>query len=429
MDKWKLIGTTARRRPVSYRGVINSRDYNQFQNEVVHDITSLAGGVNTLFAMMSQMRTAFQKELDLLRGELINLKQKQTYEAQVAGTLNSYFAYYTDFRATPEIVIVDAIKENARAMLDPKFGQITLPMRQVQERFFSYTLGYGAILPPTDLTVQVTSKFAKEGSVEDWEFGGKVMQTDPLNAFTGGTESIWLRKVEFPLNSTVDYVECELTVTVPRKATALANLLEIIPVAGCDLRYVGLSPDLSDSYSTVDNSEIDTAPPSRFHFAPTNVAKMRIRLRQRRWVEEDGKKVFYYGLQEVSLKKVEYDRSYTPGAPFGVNNTVVIALSPPEGYYYDRLVRIDLDPPCLEDTNKYVRLQLATSLGGTPSIVWDSQVDVLPQRLATPLPLASSQSLYAIFELRYVDGTSETFESDTTPFVRGLGLTYQVAST
>ena len=425
--KYRIIGPTAKRRPINYRGIINSQDLNDFQDEVVNDLTVLSTEMNTVNSELIRLKTSLDGELTRLRGELLNLKQQRDYEAQVAGTLNQYFTYYNDFRGAPELVVDSRISESSRAMLDPRFGQISLPIRQIQERFYTYSLDWGVILPPTDLTIEVDNTFAKNGETSDWEYGGKVTETDVTNAFTGGTVATWLRRVEFPMNSPVDHVSCQITVTVPRKSTSLANLLEVIPIYSTDIDFLGVSPDLTDTYTTV-TAGIETAPPSRFHFAPTTVNKLRLQITQRRWVEEDGKKVFYYGLQEVGLKHVTYDKSYVAGADFGVNNTLVLKLSPPAGYYYDRLVRIDLDPPCLEDTNKYVRLQLATSLAGTPAVVWDSSIDSLPQRLADPPTLPSATDLYAIFELHYVDGTSATFTSDTTPYINGLGLTYKVST-
>lgn len=424
MSDRKIVKPTITRKPASYRGQIRSQDYNDFQGLVVNDITKMASAINSIHSAYENKMRALISEITALKGDLKELQAKDKYDAAVAGLNSDYYSFYSDFRGAINVQWNSTIK--SRAYVDHLFGEISLPIKNSQERFYNYQLANGVKIAPSSLDVQASGTFAKDGVTQDWEYGGLAIEGTVEKAFNGESDEFWIRKVEFPLNSNVSEVECEVIALIPRISSAYSNKLEIIPFPDsiCDVTYIGISQDHTDAYTTI-SSGVDLCPPTSFHYSSMISNKLKIRLRQRHWVEENGKKVFYYGLRDVGMKIVDYDKSYQTGAPFGTNPTGVIKISPPTGYGFDRLVRIDLDPDCLDDTNKFIKLQLASTLGSSPNVLWDSSSDTLPQSLAAGVQLSSSTELYAIFELQYVDsGGSDSFNALTTPYVKGLGLTY-----
>jgi hypothetical protein len=157
-------------------------------------------------------------------------------------------------------------------------------------------------------------------------------------------------------------------------------------------------------------------------------------LRCRNWREINGKKVFIYGLQEVGLKLVDYNKTNNADETFGDNITAVVRIAAPRGHVFNSLYRIDTTPDIfLEDaSNRHVRLRLSTTPNFS-NIKWDSSVNIPPQLgLTTGVSLGGVDTLYAIFTLSYVasgGGTQSPFPIGTTPVLKGLGLLVSVTQT
>ncbi|MHA2064063.1 MAG: hypothetical protein ACXABY_06750, partial [Candidatus Thorarchaeota archaeon] len=340
---------------------------------------------------------------------------------------------FIDFSDTQGIFFPNELDDTRSAMLAAEFGEITLPPNAIETKFFVTSLVTGRIVLPPDLDVVVRGTFDKgEGDgLINYERGGKVSPGNPEWAFNGINDRFWTRRVEFPIESRVDQVEVELTVTVPEGSSTKANLIEAIPFpnGSVDVTELATASDLGDNFTRVDGfSPTDNLPVSRYHFPATVVEKVRIRLRQRNWVEENGKKVFYYGLQELGLKLVDYDKNFTAGAPFGANNSFVIEIPAPAGYIFANISRITPDPDfSLEDMSKrHVHMRLGTSSDFSTGTLFDSDSQFLPQQTSVPL-VAQSATLYAFFQLNYVEesgGSLSPYQVGTTPWVRGLGLTF-----
>jgi hypothetical protein len=152
-------------------------------------------------------------------------------------------------------------------------------------------------------------------------------------------------------------------------------------------------------------------------------------LRQRNWVEENGKKVFYYGLQELGLKFIDYDKNFTLNNTFGANNSFVMEIPAPDGHGFNAIYRIDPSPNfLLEDVNKrHLHIKISTSSDFSSGVIWNSDTTSAPQLTTTPLNAFGATKLYAYVELNYVSdsgGILSPFEVGTTPFFKGLGLSY-----
>ena len=170
----------------------------------------------------------------------------------------------------------------------------------------------------------------------------------------------------------------------------------------------------------------------RYHFAPATIEQVRIRLRCRNWREIDVKKVFTYGLQELGLKLVDYNKNFIEDANFGENITGMLKVEASQGNVFDTIYRIDPSPNfLLEDAgSRHVRMRLST----TPNFIgeiWDSKSNQAPQDAGNiGISAQGSNVLYAICTFKFVSdsgGYSSPFSIGTTPYLRGLGLTYSSA--
>ena len=319
-------------------------------------------------------------------------------------------------------------------MLAAEYGEITLPPNSIENKFYSTSLISNKLVTPT-ISVKVLGSFDKnqgEGFT-NYERGGKVVEGIAEYAFNGINDLYWVRKVEFPIDSRVDQVECELTVTVPEGSSSNANLIEVVPFpnGAVDVTELATASDLGNNFIRVSSFEpTDNLVARRYHFPATIVDQIKIRLRQRNWVEENGKKVFYYGLQELSLKLVDYDKSFTPGAVFGTNNSFLISIPAPQGTIFKNLYNINAAPNFLaEDFSKrHVHLRLCPSPNFTNPI-WDSDSNTVPQ---TNSPIqVNSNVLYAYFQMNYVSSTGgilSPYPVGCTPWLWGIGLSYTLGA-
>lgn len=431
-DDSKIVQVTTERKGIGFRGPLRSSDMNDFQEAVVEDLQNLSSAVNTLNNKLTKALAVIHNENSHLRRQVDVLLQQRDYQEKVNAESGLISSRIIDFSDTTGISFPGGLNDTYSAMVSAEFGEATLPANGIESRFYTTSIRSGRIITAPDLRTDVTSVFDKgegEGLV-DYERGGLVAPGKPKWAFNGNNQQYWIRRVEFPLDSRTDQVECELTVDVPEGTSAEANLLELFtfPNGSVDVLSVSTASDLAGSFTTLDGfSAINNAVATRYHFPTIRVERIKVRLRQRNWVEENGKKVFYYGLQELGLKLVDYEKAYDPGASFGDNSTFVVKIDAPSGYAFDNLLRINPTPNfLLEDSGKrHVRVRI-TSDDTFSSWLWDSDSNLTPQDTNEGL-LVNATSIYAAFELKYVNetgGSLSPYQVGTTPYVKGLGLSY-----
>lgn len=428
----KIVNPTSVRHPARYRGVLNSMDVNDFQEKVVKDIHDNARGINAVSSRLESSLTTVHNEVAYLR-RLVDMLLSQRDYVEKADAASFGINRFMDFSDTRGIFYPGGLNDKFSAMVSAQFGEATLPANAIENRFYTTSIRSGVIVTAPDLVVRVTSTFDKgdgEGLV-DYERGGRVTPGKPEWAFNGNNQLYWRRRVEFPLDSRVDQVEVELTVDVPSGASSEANLLEVYPFpnGAVDLMSVSTAGDLANSFTTLPGfSTADNTPYVRYHFSTQKVERVKVRLRQRNWVEENGKKVFYYGLQELGLKLVDYDKNYAATAAFGKNHTFISKITAPDGYGFNQIHRVLPEPNfLLEDTGRrHVRLRIGTD-DSFSTFLWDSDSHIEPQASGSQITLGSAATVYAAFELQFVEdtgGSLSPYPVGTTPFVKGLGLSY-----
>lgn len=433
MTDERLVQTQVQERRARHRGALKSADWNDFVDETVHDITQLGAAINSLNSRLTRSMVILQHENDELRRHVDALLSQKQYSEKVAGGNNFLVSRFLDLNETEGISFLNGLDDTFSAMVSADYGEATLPANAVESKFYYQSLRTGKILTPADLVVEVTGTFDKAdgAGLVDYERGGSISEGKPEWAFNGINHLYWVRRVEFPLDSRVDQVECQLTVTVPAGSSREANLVEVVPFpnGSLDVTSLATAADLGTVFTTVPGFEsTDNLSARRYHFPAVPVDQVRIRLRQRNWVEENGKKVFYYGLQELGLKLVDYDKRYTPGASLGSNHAFVLQFNAPAGYAFKDIYRIDPDPSfLLEDLGKrHVHLRLVSDpTSGTT--LWDSDTTLAPQLTGVAIPTMGRSTLYWVVELNYVEstgGASSPFLVGTTPCVRGIGTSF-----
>lgn len=432
MEDIKIINTTSVRRPARFRGQLISADYNDSQEEIINDIQQISSVVNSLNSKLTRSVLILNNENAYLRRQVDALRRQQDFTERSSARVGSTVHRFVDLSNTENITFPNGLDDSRSAMLAAEFGEVTLPPNSIENKFYVTSLANGKIVsPPINVTVLGAFDKGEGEGLSNYERGGKVYEGVPENAFNGINDLYWVRKVEFPIDSRVDQVECEMTVTVPEGSSSNANLIEIVPFpnGALDITELATASDLGNNFIRVSGFvPTDNFVARRYHFPSTVVDQIRIRFRQRNWIEENGKKVFYYGLQELGLKLVDYDKQFTPGASFGTNNSFIVAIPAPQGTIFRNISSILPSPNFFtEDFSKrHIHIRLCNSLDFSNGIIWDSDSNVPPQQSAASIP-ANTEILYAFIQMNYVKesgGVLSPFAIGTTPYLNGIGLSY-----
>lgn len=432
----RIVNATSVRRPARFRGALTSADFNDSQEEMIHDIHELSNAVNSLNARLTNSVIILNNENAHLRRQVNALREQQDFQEKTAAQYGTLVHRFVDFSNTEGITFPNGLDDSKSIMLSAEFGEITLPANSIENKFYTTSLSSNRLVTPP-LNIRVSGTFDKglgEGLV-NYEKGGKVYEGKPEYAFNGINDLYWVRKVEFPIDSRVDEVECELTVTVPEGSSSNSNLVEVVPFpnGAVDVLELATASDLGNNFIRVDKFvPTDNLLARRYHFPSTVVDQVKIRLRQRNWVEENGKKVFYYGLQELGLKLIDYDKQFTPGGNFGTNNSLILAIPSVPGTLITNLYSVTPKPNFLTEdfTKRHIHVRLCGSLDFSNNIIWDSDTNVAPQLASQVLPV-NSEVIYAFIQMNYVNssgGVLSPYSIGTTPYMWGLGLSFSVGS-
>jgi hypothetical protein len=438
-----------------YRGKTSSRKFNDVFDQLVTDVHALSLEAAGNESRLIELAKILVDENRFLKRRIAQLELVKDAENRVRARNNLRLTHHQsmyevrnlDFFATANLV----------PLLNPTYGLATLPVNAVENKFVRNSVYSGDVIVPLSLTTTVSSSFANEGTATVSEHepdSHKVDPGTPENAFNGVNQSYWVRTVEYPADSDVAEVEVELIVTVPSQNNTQSNVLTIhpYPVGGVDITDVSVSADLTSSFTKLNHSEVPTlisptnnAREQYYLFPAQDVDQVKIRLRQRHFIEEDGKKVFRYGLQEVGLMLVDFEKTNATTAFDAWSQqtnaeTVAMAhrLDAPAGSFFTAVHNFSSTPDfTLEDAaNRHViyRIYNDNPVNGSGTEIWNSN-QTLPQdqpsSVGSQLAIAGNvTSLYIVTSLRFVEtagGANSPYKANTAPYVKGFTLEYSVS--
>jgi len=422
------VHLTTERMRVPKNGRLNSADVNKFVDSTITDLQNMTNQVNINEVSTENALNTVLREMANLKQRVIQLEDSGFYDDEIRAAQNlrvKAFKAMTDLKNISFLGTNDATKPRINTL----FGQATLPINAIENKFYTNSIISGSIVPVSQtLNTEVNSVI--DGT--DYEAGHvKLTEGNPKNAFNGDNQSYWQRKVEFDLNSDVEEVIVDLVVQVPDQANTEANIVYIrpYPVAQVDILNLGHSGSLSGAFTYISQATKDNAKDSRYFISTQSVQRLHIRLRQRNWYEENGRKVFSYGLQELGLQLVEFDKTYSASANLSNNHTFVTKFTCPEGYRFKGLHMFNTSPNYIANKNN-MHFKVALGSDGT-NTKWDSDINTPPENLVQPIDLGgSSTEIYVISTLNYIKETDPigAFFANTTPVLESIGLQYSVVS-
>lgn len=411
---------------------IDSSKLSVFFDQVTEDLIGLGSLVTETSTKQEALATIQKLSDNDLRQRVLQLAGELEELRRSSADQGDRVVYRMTLYDSSNLSFVSGSSFSNRLLVNTTFGEATVPINAVQPRFFQESVNTSSLIPIEDLNVVVTGTFDAndDQGVTNHESGGTVDAGEPLLAFNGNNNTRWIRKVTFPLYDDTTEVMCELTVDLPAGSGGESNAISIItsPIGDVDVLGVYTSPDLSNSFTILNGfTAEDAVGTRRWIFPVKQVQRVKIRLRQRNWVEEDGRKVFYYGAEEIGMQLMEWDKTYSVTNTVAQNHSLVLSEDAPDGYVFTRLLNLTSDPMyTLEDlSTRHIHIKVCSDADGD-SVLWDSDSDALPQNLEGGFSLGGEfASLYFVVTMNYVatsGGSTSPFPVGTSPVLRSISF-------
>lgn len=404
-------------KPSPGHGPASSEDFNDMIAALLKDLSNLVDGVNTNEVSIENVsRLLFQEFMNARNSAaryIEDIRDTHRMDAYLGNSINNFISFRA-FRGPEYYISYEEISAERRARVEPLYGQVLLPYNGVINRMYAVDPETGDPIVAQGLDAEVTGEN---------ETGGVVTEGDVTKAFNGQNRDYWVRTVEFPLEHDVSDVAATIEITTPDIFAGRANVLTIhcYPLGQLDIEEIKYSTDTSDPTTTLTGFEVTRgAGFYRILFPAISITKLSIKFRQRNFVEEDGKKVFYLGAQEISLQLVEFDQ--TSGETQRTNNNSVVAvLEAPQDYYFNQLTGLICTPDyatALEETG--IRLYIFTDENLTNQ-VWSSYDDPALSDTPVDVSIGSYTKLYMLINLQYLD-------TGISPVLDNILLRYSVTT-
>lgn len=433
MSNRKIVVLSSKYNPAKKLGDFSSDEYNRFNQSIIQDLAELVNASNSLYSELISVINRLKYESSFLKKRVKDLEADILYQNQKLAKNEEILEDWIDFHDTQKIFYPEDQPNYNKALLNSIYGEVTLPILVVDNKFIIQSFTTGKIIPNYDLVIDTTSIFNKKDGrgLFNFEYDGFLIEKEPSNAFNGINNSVWERRVEFALDSSISEVECEITITVPEQSNLDANCLTLnpYPYGEVDITSVAIATNLNGSFSEIEQFETtNNAGYIRVHFPVQPVHQLKIRLRQRNWIEEESKKVFIYGMEEINLSLIEWQKNYKPNGNIDENATFIVKFTAPDGYNFSVLRSIDFTPDFSIENLNFRHVHVVVS--STPDFagaIWNSDVNLLPQDLTNGISVGGLKDLYCVVTLNYVDSIGNNgspFSLNTTPYLKGIGIQY-----
>lgn len=402
-------------KPVGARGPAPSDQFNDMLASLLYDLTNVGtqGNVNEL-GILNVSKLLFQEFMNSrnLAEEYAESVRIQSKLKAILGETIYNFISFRSMRGPEWYISFDNIPAARQARVEPIYGQVLLPYNDVVQRMFSLNPETGEPIIPSTLNYTVSGE----------DNGGVVEEGTVKKAFNGSNRDYWIRKVSFPESSDVSSVAVTLTVTLPDTYVDRSNMLTLhaFPMGQLEVEELKYSTDSSDPSIDIPGfTPLRGASFARWHFADLAITRIKITLRQRNFIEENGQKVFYLGAQEIGLQLVDFDKTVGEIQPSN-NNGVVAVLEAPEGYKFDLLTRLFSAPEystILSDAGIMIKIYSDSAL---TNLVWSSYDD--PRLEDSPVDVSGLgvSKLYMLVNLSFITGTG------VSPLLNDILIGYNV---
>jgi hypothetical protein len=312
-------------KPPRFRGHL-SADMNTMFADIENDLHSGYLDQTILKQKINELRTAITREQVVLSTRISSLEDRinALYEASAGqNIIQRSFDNLTDIIYHPTTVVATT----ERCTVNTEYRNCHLPINSdfSQLRFQDIASGDTIINADVEATV---SAYA-EGTYGEGD--GEVEETDVDNMLDGSPTTFYQRKVKFPIYSGQPAVECEMLITLPQTFDSYSNTFTIAPFPEMGVHILSIefaTADNPTSFITlaeedfIEDGMIEDSTRMQFKIREVEAAALRIRLRQDRWLIENGEKVFTYGIRDIDIRRTLYNNTGDIGVKFSMPSSV-----------------------------------------------------------------------------------------------------------
>lgn len=413
---------SVKRREVPHRGRLRSREVNSTNDEIIADFSRISKVLNNLSTRFDKRMLeleAEQRHLQALVQQQLEERSQEDLRRAVAGEDIVYYQSFRDLRG----LLFDDIPLARQLCVDKTNGQLYLPMNRSVSRLYFFNPQTDELFTPAGLDVTVRGITEGNSTVEPG---------DPRLCVDGRVGEGFTRKVYLPPEDDQREVTMDVTIAVPSTFATEANLLTLLPSPAGQVDVLNIWYSGSDNDPTTvlrvydktgaisDFAAVQEVTSLQLHFEPVAIAKLKVRLRQRHWVTENNERAFLYGLREVHLDLVEWDRQTLQSA-FKQSNSAFFKIDAPTGYKFKTLKDLRSVPTVTQLNNKIV-FEIFGNSNMTSNELWDSQNNVALS--STPVSVAT-HNLTSIYV-----GVKATYDTSLgmSPVLKNFFLRYEVQS-
>jgi len=384
-------------KPTSRRGVSRSSDNNDMIAAMTKDIFELATQANVNEVALKDLSRLLFNEFMIARNTAVRAIEAVRAEHVIAAIADNTIHNFIDlrtFRGPNYYITFEGLSTQRRARIEPTYGQALLPYNMYAERMYAVDPETDLVVVPENLSFEITDEC---GSAE-------VSEGSFRNALNGNNRDYWIRKYTTSIHDDLDSVAATIDITLPRSLIERCNMVNLhpAPLGQLDIEELKYSTTAADP-----STDLPGFVPSRcigfsrWHFQDTAVTRLRIKLRQRNFIEEDGKKVFYLGLQEIGVRLISFDMTIGETQPTDNNGFIAVAEAP-EGYTFDILKRLVSNPTystALVDHGISVRIYTDAAL---TNMVWNSGISPRLSDTNVDVSALAVNKLYLLVTLQYI---------------------------
>lgn len=293
---------------VKFRGAANSADYNDLQEELFFDISNM-------FNLLSEYENALQETSTAQCVDNVYTQMRcTTLQNEIEYLRNKVARYETN---EPKQILIsqfnsEQLNNENVPILSRQFNQINIMNHSVNSKLYLYDEGVEVTTIPSSLAYDITP-VADGVIIQDTEF---------TNAFNGNSNEFFVRKV---ISDNTDPKEMEIVITLPDNIISSrdVNAIELMPFPYSSLDITKLQYQLNGNWNNIPGLEshknyepqftVDTfgdavdigyirqAEDIKLCFSKTPMSKIRIKLRQDTYIQENGKYVFYMGIKKLDV--------------------------------------------------------------------------------------------------------------------------------
>lgn len=282
-----------------FRDTTESENQNDYMQQVFYDIASLFDLANKQEDEIEWMHKFFeiashysQEHHDVMRKELDALKE-DLQAIQRPGESYTKHVFPSDAR---EDVTAE---EFERAVIDTHHDIITVPYS---------TFSSSKLYLYDEINEEYILPNMIEHSIVPAADGVSIIENDFRHCLTPDEFKLWHREYRM-FKGTSDHVEAEIVIQLPEEiiSTRDTNTLYIHPFPLNTMDILSVEYQTNGGWSPLPGFlPVQEAGNTKFCFSPIEVSAVRIKLRQRHFIEKGGMQVFHMGIREIGIAHHDY---------------------------------------------------------------------------------------------------------------------------